>query len=101
MYVLSGEWLTLMQPFPLNPSFKPPTPISDAVKTEIWNDFMADPAKSDVRHLAQRHGLSIARVDAILRLKGLEEHWRKVSSRGPELKSRRDVCRMSFKSISL
>ncbi|RPD82243.1 hypothetical protein L226DRAFT_607404 [Lentinus tigrinus ALCF2SS1-7] len=65
------------EPFPLNPSFKPPTPISDAVKTEIWNDYMADPAKSDARHLAQRHGLSIARVEAILRLKGLEEHWRK------------------------
>lgn len=40
---------------------------------------MRDPEKFNVRVLAQRHGLSIARVDAILRLKGLEEQWRKVS----------------------
>ncbi|KAI0363051.1 hypothetical protein BV20DRAFT_1007847 [Pilatotrama ljubarskyi] len=65
------------EPFPLNPTFKPPTPISDAVRTKIWNEYMLDPAKFNVRVLAQRHGLSIARVDAILRLKGLEEHWRK------------------------
>ena len=39
---------------------------------------MADPSKNNVRQLAALHGLSIARVDAILRLKGLEEHWKKV-----------------------
>ncbi|KAI0714949.1 eukaryotic mitochondrial regulator protein-domain-containing protein [Earliella scabrosa] len=65
------------QPFPLNPSFKPPTPVSDAVRTTIWNEYITDPGQSNVRKLAQRHGLSIARVDAILRLKGLEQHWRK------------------------
>ena len=67
-----------VQPFPLNPSFKPPTPISDSIRTAIWNDYIADPVMFNVRVLAQRHGLSIARVDAILRLKGLEEHWQKV-----------------------
>ncbi|RDX51203.1 hypothetical protein OH76DRAFT_1436396 [Lentinus brumalis] len=71
------NWLGGEVPFPLNPSFKPPTPISDAVKTAIWDEYMADPSRSDVRHLAQRHGLSIPRVEAILRLKGLEEHWKK------------------------
>ncbi|KAI0778765.1 hypothetical protein BD413DRAFT_511586 [Trametes elegans] len=38
---------------------------------------MFDPVHNNVRALAQQHGLSIARVDAILRLKGLEDHWRK------------------------
>ncbi|KAI9057780.1 hypothetical protein FKP32DRAFT_1597999 [Trametes sanguinea] len=38
---------------------------------------MLDPVKFNVRVLAQRHGLSIARVDAILRLKGLEQQWKK------------------------
>ncbi|KAI0652447.1 hypothetical protein C8Q79DRAFT_937727 [Trametes meyenii] len=38
---------------------------------------MLDPVNSNVRALAQRYGLSIVRVDAILRLKGLEAHWRK------------------------
>ncbi|KAI1793146.1 eukaryotic mitochondrial regulator protein-domain-containing protein [Ganoderma leucocontextum] len=73
-----NNWLGGEVPFPLNPSFKPPTPISDSIRTAIWNDYIADPAVFNVRVLAQRHGLSIARVDAILRLKGLEEHWRKV-----------------------
>ncbi|KAI8990591.1 eukaryotic mitochondrial regulator protein-domain-containing protein [Trametes punicea] len=73
------------EPFPLNPTFKPPAPISDAIRTVIWEEYMFDPAKFNVRALAQRHGLSIARVDAILRLKGLEEQWRKV--RGKQLQT--------------
>ncbi|KAI0673723.1 eukaryotic mitochondrial regulator protein-domain-containing protein [Trametes maxima] len=73
------NWLGGEVPFPLNPTFKPPTPISDAARTAIWNDYMLDPVKSNVRVLAQRYGLSIARVDAILRLKGLEAHWKKVT----------------------
>ncbi|KAM5532251.1 hypothetical protein V8D89_014090 [Ganoderma adspersum] len=72
-----NNWLGGEVPFPLNPSFKPPTPISDSIRTAIWNDYIADPATFNVRLLAQRHGLSMARVDAILRLKGLEEHWKK------------------------
>ncbi|KAL7285522.1 hypothetical protein ACG7TL_000624 [Trametes sanguinea] len=72
-----NNWLGGEVPFPLNPTFKPPTPISDAVRTAIWNEYMLDPVKFNVRVLAQRHGLSIARVDAILRLKGLEQQWKK------------------------
>ena len=39
---------------------------------------MADPKANSVRNLASRYHLSIKRVDAILRLKGLEESWTKV-----------------------
>jgi len=39
---------------------------------------MADPEANSVRALAVKHHLSIKRVDAILRLKGLEETWKKV-----------------------
>lgn len=39
---------------------------------------MLDPEMNNVRALAARHGISIKRVDAILRLKGLEESWKKV-----------------------
>ncbi|KAH9849276.1 eukaryotic mitochondrial regulator protein-domain-containing protein [Lenzites betulinus] len=73
-----NNWLGGETPFPLNPTFKPPTPVSDSLRNSIWNDYMRDPATYNVRFLAQQHGLSIARVDAILRLKGLEESWRKV-----------------------
>ncbi|KAI0073951.1 hypothetical protein K474DRAFT_1666025 [Panus rudis PR-1116 ss-1] len=37
---------------------------------------MANPEFNSVRSLAERYGLSIKRVDAILRLKGLEAHWK-------------------------
>lgn len=39
---------------------------------------MANPKANSVRNLAVRYHLSIKRVDAILRLKGLEESWIKV-----------------------
>ena len=39
---------------------------------------MANPKANSVRSLASRYHLSIKRVDAILRLKGLEENWIKV-----------------------
>ncbi len=39
---------------------------------------MANPEANSVRNLAGRYHLSIKRVDAILRLKGLEESWIKV-----------------------
>ncbi|KAG2138682.1 uncharacterized protein EDB93DRAFT_1164502 [Suillus bovinus] len=38
---------------------------------------MADPEANSVRALAAKHHLSIKRIDAILRLKGLEESWKK------------------------
>ena len=40
---------------------------------------MKDPDTYSVRNLAELHGLSLKRVDAILRLKGLEQSWIKVS----------------------
>lgn len=42
---------------------------------------MENPAQHSARALAELHGLSIKRVEAILRLKGLEEHWKKVCIR--------------------
>ncbi|KAJ7606845.1 eukaryotic mitochondrial regulator protein-domain-containing protein [Roridomyces roridus] len=59
-------------PFPLNESFKPPPPISDNTRTQIWNDYMADPERNNVRALSRAYHLSLKRVEAILRLKGLE-----------------------------
>ncbi|KAI6112468.1 hypothetical protein EDD16DRAFT_1603229 [Pisolithus croceorrhizus] len=38
---------------------------------------MRDPETNSVRALSSRHNISIKRVDAILRLKGLEEAWKK------------------------
>jgi len=62
-------------PFPLNPSFRPPPPLSDALRTQIYTQFMADPINNSVRRLAERYHLSLKRVDAVLRLKGLEAQF--------------------------
>jgi hypothetical protein len=56
----------------------PPTPISDALRNTLYESFMAKPEANSVRNLAGRYHLSIKRVDAVLRLKGLEESWIKV-----------------------
>jgi Eukaryotic mitochondrial regulator protein len=49
----------------------------------MYSAYMADPVKNNVRALAQSYGMSLKRVDAILRLKGLERDWLKVSSPFP------------------
>ncbi|PBK76890.1 hypothetical protein ARMSODRAFT_249620 [Armillaria solidipes] len=59
----------------MNRSFKPPPPLSDSHRSIIYEEYMRDPEKNNVRELAQRHHLSLGRVDAILRLKGMEHAW--------------------------
>ncbi|KIJ66390.1 hypothetical protein HYDPIDRAFT_86744 [Hydnomerulius pinastri MD-312] len=73
----SRKWLGGNVPFPLNPSFKPPTPLSDALRSQLYRSYMANPEVNSVRALAARHNISMKRVDAILRLKGMEESWKK------------------------
>ncbi|PPR06602.1 hypothetical protein CVT24_001787 [Panaeolus cyanescens] len=55
----------------------PPPPISDQQKQLMYDLFMADPMKNRVRRLAKQFNISLKRVDAILRLKGLENDWKK------------------------
>lgn len=55
------------------------------MRTTMWEQFVANPSENGVRQLAERYGLSIKRVDAILRLKGLEQHWIKVCIRAIRL----------------
>jgi len=62
---------------------------------------MSDPETNTVRTLSSRHNISIKRLDAILRLKGLEEAWKKAS-----LNFRYFICIPTsddeqYKSISL
>jgi hypothetical protein len=71
--------ISTRQPFPLNPSFKPPTPLSDSLRTSIYTMHAADPANNNTRVLSEQFGLSIKRVEAILKLKALEDQWKTVS----------------------
>lgn len=69
------SWIGGSVPFPGNPSFLPPEPTSDNIKTEIYNLYMTNPEKYNVRAISERYFISIKRVDAILRLKGMEAAW--------------------------
>ncbi len=64
----------------MNPSFRPPPPISDYQREIMWKLFSRDPKAFSLRRLARRFNLSRKRVDAILRLKGMEKDWIKVRS---------------------
>ncbi|EGN95581.1 hypothetical protein SERLA73DRAFT_186676 [Serpula lacrymans var. lacrymans S7.3] len=55
------------RPFSLNPSFKPPIPLSDTLRTLIYRQYMTDPKTNGVRALDTQCHLSIKLVDAILR----------------------------------
>ncbi|KIM61671.1 hypothetical protein SCLCIDRAFT_65105, partial [Scleroderma citrinum Foug A] len=61
----------------LNPSFKPPPPLSDALRTQLYQLYVSDTKTNSARALSSGHNISIKRLDAILRLKGLEEAWKK------------------------
>lgn len=41
---------------------------------------MHNPKTYNIRHLSRTFGISLKRVDAVLRLKGLENSWDKVRS---------------------
>jgi len=56
----------------VEPLLHTPTSLSDARRQQIFDQFILDPKMNNVRALAARHGISIKRVDAILRLKGLK-----------------------------
>lgn len=59
----------------MNPTFKPPVPISDYARNEIYNEFIKGKPEQE---LASAYGLGVSRIKAILRLKKLEELWIKV-----------------------
>ncbi|KAF8575206.1 hypothetical protein K439DRAFT_1420040 [Ramaria rubella] len=72
---LGPKWLGGRVPFPLNPTFKPPTPLSDKLRQSIYNSHVANPVANDLHTLSTRYGISIKRIDAIIRLKQLEVQW--------------------------
>ncbi|KDN42094.1 hypothetical protein RSAG8_06952, partial [Rhizoctonia solani AG-8 WAC10335] len=82
-----SNWLGGDIPYIDNPTFKPPPPLSDVVKSSIYDRYLKalQPAasKSDshaqtLRTLSEQFGISIARVEAIIRLKEYERQYQKV-----------------------
>ncbi|CAB5363054.1 unnamed protein product [Rhizophagus irregularis] len=58
-------------PFPMNPFFKPQPPLSDSTKEEIWLKFTQE--GQTPRKIGTDYGVSLKRVEAILKLKKLEK----------------------------
>ncbi|GBB86856.1 hypothetical protein RclHR1_01330010 [Rhizophagus clarus] len=58
-------------PFPMNPLFKPQPPLNDRTKEEIWLKFTQE--GQIPRKIGIDYGISLKRVEAILKLKKLEK----------------------------
>lgn len=76
------KWLGGSIPYATNPSFRPPPPISDAVKERIYQIYFHSATKSksiaespSVAQISEAFNISKKRVEAILRLKILEKEW--------------------------
>ncbi|KAJ2850358.1 hypothetical protein IWW36_001975 [Coemansia brasiliensis] len=68
------NYVGVKYPFPLNPFFRPRPPVSDSIKEAIYSNYLKDPVKVTPRFLADKYGISIKRVEAIIKLKAIEHH---------------------------
>jgi hypothetical protein len=64
------------KPFPMNPFFIPKQPISSETKSTIYRLYLDEPETWTSRKLAEQFGLSIARIEAILRLNALQDKFK-------------------------
>ncbi|KAG8712249.1 hypothetical protein FRC11_000599 [Ceratobasidium sp. 423] len=80
------NWLGGDIPYPDNPTFKPPPPLSDVVKSSIYDQYLkalrpvaskSESQAQTIRNLSEQFSISIARVEAIIRLKGYEQQYQK------------------------
>ena len=71
------------QPFEDNPEFRRHRPLSDATKEKIFQAITSNPTENPPRKVAAKFGISLERLDAIVRLKKLErEMVENVRARG-------------------
>lgn len=63
-----------LHPFPMNLECKTASIISDNLKAKIYHDAV----EKELRHeeIAQKYGIKIARIEAIIRLYTIEQQWK-------------------------
>lgn len=61
-----------VNPFPLNPQFQPQAPLSQRIKDEVYEDWRSG---TGLRQLSQKYGISLERVEAILKLQEVRSRW--------------------------
>ncbi|ORY86769.1 eukaryotic mitochondrial regulator protein-domain-containing protein [Protomyces lactucae-debilis] len=59
-------------PFPLNPAFQPSPPLARSIKQDIIQDWKTG---IGLRQLSTKWGVSLERIDAILKLQAVREKW--------------------------
>ena len=69
------------QPFPGNPSFRPPPPLSNALQDRIYEQLVK--GEKDIATLAPEYNISKARISAIHKLKQVEAEFRRQVSSMP------------------
>lgn len=95
-----GPFWIAATPFPSNPSFDPPPPISQRYKDAMWALHLKDPKEYNLRFLSQHYGLTLERTHAVLRLKALEaEMTVKVSSRFDVLQPSQDESKKHIRLV--
>lgn len=62
------------QPFPGNPSFRPPPPLSNDLQDLIYERKHRG---ETLGQISQAFGISKARIDAVLKLKSVEQQWKR------------------------
>lgn len=108
-----------VQPFPLNPSFKPPPPHSDTLRETIYADYLAhfstEPEVAEpcvrvcrtahdqprltardeliLRQLERKYHLPLDRLRAMIRLKALEKKREEVEGKQPQRHFQREMER--------
>ncbi|KAJ2809123.1 hypothetical protein H4R20_000363 [Coemansia guatemalensis] len=74
------------RPFPLNPAFRPRSPLTDQLKEAIYKKYLEDPLRNTPRVLGDNYKVSIKRIEAILKLKAIEYHMVKHEGFVPQKK---------------
>lgn len=70
-----ARWLGNKVPFPNNPSFRPPPPLSNTLQDLIWAELRS--GERTVGQLSVKYGVSRARIEAIRKLKEVEAEFRR------------------------
>ena len=70
-----AKWLGDSVPFPTNPSFRPPPPLSNDLQDILIADVRT--GKRTIGQIAQQYNVSKARIEAIRKLKAVEDEFRR------------------------
>lgn len=70
-----AKWFGGAFPFPNNPSFRPPPPLSNELQNKIYAELRA--GQRTVGAISQQFSVSKARIEAIRKLKQVEEEFRR------------------------